>query len=226
MSHTVDWIPGKDAGFHNFQAAYIKILTPNVGPDGSWGIPQAPLDALLADKAEWDARWAVARNKQDRTPAQTKSKTASRTSYEKHLRRFTREFVRNNSNIPGKEKIRMGVRVPSGKLVPVPAPGSNPSAQVDKQDVGRHKIFYRDEGSSPGRGRPHGADFCEIRYMISETQPVDSEDYPHTVLSKRSGQLIIFNGGNSGNRAWYILRWVSTRGEGGPWSPAISAIIT
>jgi len=62
--------------------------------------------------------------------------------------------------------------------------------------------------------------------MISETKPVDPEDYPHTVLSKRSGKLIIFDGENSGKRVWYILRWVNSRGEPGPWSPPFSGIIT
>ena len=226
MSNEKDWIPAKDTDFDNFQKKYTDEITPNVGPGGPWDIPSGPFDALLIDKVIWDGKWAVAKNKDDRTPAQARAKTAARVVYEAHLRDFNKEHVKNNTNIPNEDKITMGVPIDDTEPTPVPVPETNPVGEIDKQDVGRHKIFYRNEGGSPGRGKPHGVDFCEIRYQVSETEPVDSKDYPHTVISKRSGKLIVFDGEDSGKKVYYIIRWVNTRGEGGPWSPPFDGIIT
>jgi hypothetical protein len=34
-----------------------------------------------------------------------------------------------------------------------------------------------------------------------------------------------FSGGDGGKNAHYILRWVNTRGQKGPWSEVVSATI-
>jgi hypothetical protein len=35
-----------------------------------------------------------------------------------------------------------------------------------------------------------------------------------------------FDGSQAGKTAYYMLRWVSTRGETGPWSQTVSGTIT
>jgi hypothetical protein len=55
--------------------------------------------------------------------------------------------------------------------------------------------------------------------------PVDPSDYAFIALDTSTPYVLDFAGADAGKTAHYILRWVSTRGQKGPWSETVSATI-
>ena len=60
----------------------------------------------------------------------------------------------------------------------------------------------------PTPGDPPPSDSCELTFLLMST-PAEAE----------------FTGPDGGKTAHYMLRWLSTRGEAGPWSETAGATI-
>ena len=55
--------------------------------------------------------------------------------------------------------------------------------------------------------------------------PSDPGDSSFPLLSTRTPAATEYDGTDCGNTAHYMVRWLSTRGETGPWSETASATI-
>ncbi len=84
----------------------------------------------------------------------------------------------------------------------------------------QQKIFFKDADSPTSRARPKGMMGCEIWCFIgsADQQMVDVKEYRYVALAKTTPHTVHFEGADAGKTAFYMLRWISTRGEHGPWS--------
>jgi hypothetical protein len=69
------------------------------------------------------------------------------------------------------------------------------------------------------------ADFSDW-LKIDGPPPVDPSELRYLATDTRSPYVAGFDGANGGKTAYYMLRWVNTRGETGSWSQTVSATIT
>jgi phage major head subunit gpT-like protein len=70
---------------------------------------------------------------------------------------------------------------------------------------------------------------CEIWVKVSavgEAAPSSADELSFLSLDTASPYVAEYDGANGGKTAHYMLRWVKTSGEKGPWSETISATIT
>jgi hypothetical protein len=64
-----------------------------------------------------------------------------------------------------------------------------------------------------------------IYYIISDTPVVDQNDLAHSRLASRSPFELIFSPGDRSKTVYLAARWQNRRGELGPWSEIVAAII-
>jgi len=57
------------------------------------------------------------------------------------------------------------------------------------------------------------------------TPPVDPSELTFLAVDTRTPYTTDFDGADGGKQAHYMLRWVNTRGETGPWSETATATI-
>ncbi len=57
------------------------------------------------------------------------------------------------------------------------------------------------------------------------TPPVDPSELTFLAVDTRTPYTTDFDGSDGGKQAHYMLRWVNTRGETGPWSETATAMI-
>jgi hypothetical protein len=55
--------------------------------------------------------------------------------------------------------------------------------------------------------------------------PIDASELTFVAAATRSRYAVEFSGTDAGKAAHYMLRWVSSRGEKGPWSQTVSATV-
>ncbi len=92
----------------------------------------------------------------------------------------------------------------------------------------RHTLRYADESTPTRRARPRGTIGAEVWVRVSppgDPPPSDPSDLKFLLLSTRTPAAIEFTGPDGGKTAHYMVRWLSTRGEAGPWSETASATI-
>ena len=70
---------------------------------------------------------------------------------------------------------------------------------------------------------------CEIWVKVaapSDLPPTGADDLSFVAMDRASPYIVEYDGADGGKTAHYMLRWVKSGGEKGPWSETISATIT
>jgi hypothetical protein len=97
---------------------------------------------------------------------------------------------------------------------------------VDTSQRLRHTINFVDEVTPTSRAKPDGVQGCEIWTKVGDAPPAGPNEVHYLALDTRTPYTVEFDSGDGGKTAHYMLRWMSTRGEAGPWSQTVSATIT
>jgi hypothetical protein len=73
--------------------------------------------------------------------------------------------------------------------------------------------------------KPDGVMGCEIWVKVGDPVPAGSNDVQFLGLDSASPYVAEYDGSKGGQKAHYMLRWVTTRGDKGPWNETVSATI-
>ncbi len=118
-----------------------------------------------------------------------------------------------------------GVTVPDTTPTPSGPPTTAPVGQVDTSQRLQHTISFSDATTPTSKAKPAGVRGCEIWMKVGPPLPVTAADLAFVTLDTRTPHVIAFDGADANKTITYWLRWVSTRGETGPWSAAVSATV-
>ena len=120
----------------------------------------------------------------------------------------------------------MSITVRSTSRTAVAAPTSRPVGTIDTSQRLRHTINFVDELTPTSRAKPDGVQGCEIWMKVGDPAPAGPKDVHYLALDTRTPYTVEFEAGDAGKTAYYMLRWISTRAEPGPWSATVSGTIT
>ena len=120
----------------------------------------------------------------------------------------------------------MSITVRSTSRAAVAAPTSRPVGTIDTSQRLRHTINFVDELTPTSRAKPDGVQGCEIWMKVGDPAPAGPKDVHYLALDTRTPYTVEFEAGDAGKTAYYMLRWISTRAETGPWSATVSGTIT
>lgn len=216
-----DYIPMSDAEFDVWQNNLLAIATDNLP---AWGIPAADLDAVKTLQAVWANAWAKANNRQNRTAADVKAKDDAGDNLKQALRSFVAEWLASNSRVADADRTRMGVTVKSGTRTAAAVPTTSPVATIDFSVRLQHTVHFADETSPHAKAKPAGVHGCEIYLKVGDA-PRDVSELTYAGTDTATPFVQKFDGDKVGKTAYYALRWVNTRGESGPWSAIVSAVV-
>ncbi len=88
----------------------------------------------------------------------------------------------------------------------------------------RHTIQFVDELTS-SHAKPDGVVGCEVWVKVGDPAPADASALKYLATDTLTPYTVDYDGADAGKIAYYMLRWVNTRGEQGPWSQTVSATI-
>jgi hypothetical protein len=159
--------------------------------------------------------------------AATATKAQARREYEAVLRPAVRR-IQSNGAVTDAQRGALGITIPDRTRTPVGAPTSRPLVQVDFSKRLVHRLAYVDEAAALRRARPRGIVGAEVWVKVAapgEAPPTGAADLKFLLLSTRSPAKVEYSGDQAGHTAHYMLRWLSRRGEPGPWSETASATV-
>ena len=217
-----DYIPKTDAEYNVWQFNLIDILSENAT---AWGIPAEVITSLKATQARWTAAYDKASNKQNRTAADVITKNEAGGDFTKEIRDTVQQWLVRNPKVTDADRVRMGITVRSNNHTPVPAPESFPVGSVDFSVRLQHTISFYDQASAHSNAKPEGVTGCEIYLKADGEAPKSVEEMNLQGTCSASPFVVKFDATKTGKIAWYWLRWVNRKGETGPWSTVVSAMI-
>ena len=218
---TKDYIPGGD---NDFDVLQEKVYMESSVNAAKWLIPDKAITAFNPQRQRWNDAIAAYRDPAKHTPAVVREKNDARKDYVAALRTFIQGQLMHNPLVTDADRLEMGLPVYDRKPTPAPVPETRPEIEVDFSQFARHILHVRDS-KSKSAGRPaHVAGFEIWRRIGGDTEPVITE-MQLVEQAVHSPHALEYAFEERGKRVWYIMRWVNTRGEKGPWSEIVSVII-
>lgn len=218
----MDFIPSADALFFNWVKLFVEYINLNFAALGLTAAQNTTLQTLFsAFLDDYPAHIAAQAN----ASSLAKKKDSSRSALEVFIRELV-ALIQPNSSVTNEQRAALGITIPKTTKTPSPVPATRPMAYVDNKNRLEHTIHFFDESTPKSKAKPDGVRACEIRMKIGGAPPVDSSELTYLASDTRSPYIVHFNGEDAGKMAHYMLRWLNTRNEPGPWSETISVTIS
>jgi hypothetical protein len=181
----------------------------------------APLDPLIAN---FDAAIVVSENPETRTSAAIRRRNETWDALDPVFRTFIQGRLINNAFVPDDALVAMGLPVHDHKPSPKPVPKDTPIVNLSTPAPGIVEAGFSGKNER-GHAKPDGVHGMEVRWILAETPPVDWSELTHSEFATRSPLRMTFEGHDRGKWIYMAARWENTRGEKGPWTDIISAVI-
>jgi hypothetical protein len=119
----------------------------------------------------------------------------------------------------------LGTPVHKKTKTPAPVAKTAPDFDIDSSVPGQLTINFRAHGQKISSGKPPGQHGTEMLSGICDKPPVSIEELTHSTFDTHTPYTFVFDGKDRGKFFYIALRWENTRGEKGPWSEIVGAVI-
>ncbi len=222
MSKRKDYIPRTDADFDLWQENLLNQLKSD---KPRFALSDESETSLTALQTEWQRTNEAHVQAQAAARAASVAKDDAREAFETALR----QQVRQTQSAPGvtdSDRAQLGVTIRDTEPTAPAAPATRPVAQVDTGQRLRHTLMVTDEMTPTSRAKPKGVSHYEVWVKVGDAPPVDASQLRFLDTSTTASFDVDYEGADGGKIAHYMLRWVNSRKQKGPWSHTVSATIT
>ncbi len=216
-----DYIPRGDAEFSGWIANFVTYANANLA---GLGLVAGDLTPVTTAQTTWNSKYPTHVAAQAAAVSAREAKDAARVAAEQAVRPLVRRLQASPS-VDDTERALLGITVPDKEPTPVGPPTTRPVATVDASQRLRHTIDFTDESTPTRRAKPAGVIGAEIWVKVDGPPPVDPGESAFLAIDTRAPYTRDYDGPQGSKAAHYMLRWVNSRGEVGPWSATVTATI-
>lgn len=217
-----DYIPTNDAEFSVWLDNLLTKATANKGKLNVSDDSLKDLDTLIKNYQQAFDDAQVAQTTLD---AKVQAKKLAREAAAAGARARVRQ-IQAQPGVTDVDRAELRISPRDTQSTPSPAPSTRPVVTVDTSERLRHRLDYRDSATPNRRAKPAGVTGCEIYVFVGAQAPADPAEFRLIAVDPVTPYVVEYGGADAGKTAHYLLRWVNTRGERGPWSETASATIT
>lgn len=221
-----DYIPGSDTGFQAWVDNFVTYAGAHLV---ELGIAPPDIIPISAGRADFDTKMSANVTAQQAAQSARQAKDDSRDALESLIRALVKR-LQVSSAVDDTERAALGITVPD--RVRTATAGditTRPIGVVDTSQRLRHEIRFSDEATPTRRAKPKGVMGCEIWVKVTaadQMPPASADELSFITLDTATPYIAEYDGADGGKTAHYMLRWVKSSGEKGPWSETVSATIT
>lgn len=218
-----DYIPAADAALIAWSGNFTAYVTVNAG---AMGLVPADVLEITGSRGAFDQAFTSHLAALSTSQGAREQKELTKRVLKDSIRRLVRR-LQASSGVTDAQRQALGLRVVTGAgRALVPAPATRPVGVVDTSQRLRHTLRFADELLPPGRrARPANVSGCEVWQRVGDVVPVDGTGCVFIGRATRSRFVVDYLPDDAGKTAHYVLRWVTARGDAGPWSAVVSASI-
>lgn len=216
-----DYIPAADADF----GAWLDQFSAGVQAEAAaLGLTAAEADALNTARQDWHAAYQAHLAASNAAEAARQHKDDTREEVETRVRGLARR-IQSQPGVSDAQRERLGLTVRDTVRTAAPVPTTRPVVVVASGQRLQHTLRWRDEATPDSRAKPPGVRGAEIWCAVGPTPPPNPAQYRFLALDTDAPHLVEHAAADAGQMAHYLVRWVNTRGQPGPWSETVSATI-
>ncbi|MBX3396730.1 MAG: hypothetical protein KF841_15340 [Phycisphaerae bacterium] len=219
-----DYIPGGDAEFGTWLDNFIAYANANLT---GLGLVAGDLTPVTTAQSAWKAAYPAHIAAQQAALAARQDKDAARAGVEAAVRPLVRRLQASPA-VDDAERASLGITVPDAGATPVGPPTTRPLVLVECGQRLQHTINFRDEATPTRKAKPPGVLGAEIWVNvlpIGSPTPGDPETFGFVALDTKTPYTLNFDAADGGKNAHYLVRWVNSTGQKGPWSETATATV-
>ena len=219
-----DYIPRPDADFLAWVVNFNAYANNNLTGLGILLPDVLPVTGALTT---FQTAFAASNTARQAAQAAKQNKDATRATLETAVRALVRR-LQASASVDNAERAALGITVPDAVATMAASTPTRPVGIVDTSQRLRHEIRFVDEATPTRRAKPAATMGCEIWVKVlpqGQAAP-GADELEFVTLDTASPYLVEYEAADAGKTAHYMLRWVSTGGDKGPWSETVSATIT
>ena len=218
------YIPRADAEFDAWLTTFHTYAAANLA---GLGLVAGDLTPVTTARTAWQAAFTAHNAAQAAAQGARQAKDAARAAVEGAVRPLVRRLQASTS-VDNAERGALGITVPDSTPTPSGPPTTRPVLKIESGQRLQHTFHFADAATPTRKAKPAGVQGCAIHVAIvaaGTPAPPDPAAYAFVTLDTRTPHVMNYDGGDGGKTAHVIARWVSTRGENGPWSETATATI-
>jgi hypothetical protein len=215
-----DYIPASDTDFDAWQANFLTYANAN---KVALGLSTPTIIELQTRQDVWRGTFESHVAAQAAAESARQDKDDGRKEYQAYIRNVVRG-LQASTTVTDPQRQGLGITVRDTTHTPVGPPTTRPVATVETRERLRQTIHFADEATPQSKAKPAGVIGAEIWLKVG-TPPTDTAELHFLALDTRTPYTADFLAADGGKTAYYMLRWVNTKGEKGPWSATYSATV-
>lgn len=209
-----DYLPTTDQDLDAWAINFADLITAS---PGTYALEAADATALNPIVDAFTAALAIATNPATRTTPTIAAKDAAKATMKTQLRSLANR-VQAADSVSNEDKAALGLTIRDTSPAPVPVPTTFPLLQLIKATTLNHELRYADSDTPDSLRKPSGAAGMELRVQVSTVVITDPATITYRGFETRNPVQVGFDGADIGKQAYYSARWLTARGEPGPWS--------
>jgi hypothetical protein len=173
----------------------------------------------------WVAAYGLATDPSTRTKVAAQDKDTKEAVCITRMRSYGKRISANLS-VTDAQKVALGLNVRNPHPTPRPAPATRPVLNVVSTIGNSIRTRMVDEPTPTKKAKPPFVTDAEVFYFIGENPPADLVLWHYEGQATRSRFDLTLPGTlATGTKVWIAARWTNGRGEAGPVSTPVSAIV-
>ncbi len=222
-----DYSPRGDAEFNGWRANFDIYANANLA---GLGLVAGDMTPVTTAQTTWNTKYPAHVAAAAAAIAAREGKDAARTGVEAAVRPLVRR-LQASASVDDTERAALGITVPGKEPSPLGPPTTRPVVTVDASQRLPHTIDLTHESTPTRRAKPAGvigANNVRVAWASrprTGPPPVDPGELTFLAVDTRAPYTRDYDGPQGNKPAHYMLRWVNSRGEVGPWSATAMATI-
>ena len=216
--------PRPDGDFSAYMNHYYEAVKKWWDTQGLDTNDLKPLEEALSS---WNGAFPAHVAAQQRAEAARQNKDGARRELEAQARPIT-SFVQGFPKTTDADRATIGITVRDTEGTPTATPTTRPQAVVRAGGRLTHTLRLTDESTPTRRARPKGVLGAEVWVKLVDPgtpAPTDPAALAFLTMATKPSVVTEYRAADGGKTAVYMLRWVNTRGEKGPWSEVTTATV-
>lgn len=213
-----DYIPSEDGA----ALVWMQNFRDNINSDPPrFGLTPSDAAAITVVVDDYETKRALAVNEQTRTKLTIADKVDARAVAEQLCRQYAIQ-IKNAAGVTDGDKLIVGVRPINTNRENIEPPTTFPLLSILGNTPGCQTMRYSDSDTPDSAAKPFGATGMQLYLAVGETESAPLADAAFHGMYTRNPIAVEFSEPDDGKIATYYARWMSAKGETGPWSLPIS----
>jgi hypothetical protein len=164
---------------------------------------------------------------QAKSPTRNPIITAEKNAAKDEFLRLVREMINfrfANPIITDAIRIQYGLHVKDTVHTPHGVPTTRPDFTLSNKDFRRLNVDFHDQGTT-SKAKPYGISGAVISWSVLDHPPADGGELTKAILATRTPHTLEFTEEERGQTVYVALQWQNNKGQKGPWSEILWAIV-